>query len=85
MEQIEQELRQFVIDNFLFGEGEEKFSNDDSFLDTGIVDSMGILQLVSFVQEKYAIRVADDELMPDNWDSVRRVAGFVQRKLTAGI
>ena len=82
MEQIERELRQFVIDNFLFGEGENQFSNEDSFLEKGLVDSMGILTLVNFVQEKYAIGVADEELVPENWDSVRRIAGFVNSKLS---
>lgn len=80
MEQIEREVRQFVIDNFLFGEGAEQFSNGDSFLEKGVVDSMGILTLVSFVQEKYGIEVADEELVPDNWDSVKRIAGFVHSK-----
>jgi len=82
MEQIERELRQFVIDNFLFGEGESQFSNEDSFLEKGFVDSMGILTLVNFVQEKYAIGVADEELVPENWDSVHRIAGFVNSKLS---
>jgi len=80
MEQIEREVRQFVIDNILFGEGETQFSNDDSFLAKGLVDSMGILTLVAFVQEKYAITVADEDLVPENWDSVKRIAGFVQGK-----
>ena len=81
MDQIERELRQFVVDNFLYGEGEEQLSNDDSFLEKGLVDSMGILTLVSHVQEKYGINVADEELVPENWDSVSRMAGFVQSKL----
>ena len=80
MEQIEREVRQFVIDNFLFGEGQAQFSNNDSFLEKGLVDSMGILTLVSFVQETYAIPVADEDLVPENWDSVKRIAGFVQGK-----
>jgi acyl carrier protein len=80
MEQIEREVRQFVIDNFLFGEGETQFSNDDSFLEKGLVDSMGILTLVAFVQDKYAITVADEELVPKNWDSIKRITGFVQGK-----
>ena len=80
MEQIEREIRQFVIDNFLFGDGEAQLSNDDSFLEKGLVDSMGILTLVAFVQEKYAITVPDEDLVPENWDSVNRIAGFVHGK-----
>lgn len=83
MDRVEREVRQFVIDNFLFGDGEEQFSDDDSFLEKGIIDSMGILTLVSYVQEKYAITIADEELVPKNWDTVRRIAEFVQWKLNA--
>ena len=83
MPQIEQELRQFVVDNFLFGEGEEQLSNEDSFLEKGLIDSMGILNLVNYVQEKFAVTVADEELIPENWDSVRRVAEFVENKRKA--
>ena len=81
MVHIEQEVRQFVIDNFLFGQSNGHFSDDDSFLEKGLVDSMGILTLVEFVQEKYAIPVEDEELLPEHWDSVDRVARFVQNKL----
>ena len=82
MEQIERELRQFVVDNFLFGEGESQFSNGDSFLEKGLVDSMGILNLVDFAQQKFGITVADAELVPENWDSVRQIALFVHGKLS---
>ena len=80
MEQIEREVRQFVIDNFLFGEGEAQLSNDDSFLEKGLVDSMGILTLVEFVKEKYSIAIQDEELVPEHWDSVERIAAFVLGK-----
>ena len=82
MEQIEQELHQFVVDNFLFGDGGKQLSNDDSFLEKGLIDSMGILTMVSFVQDTYAVSVADEELVPENWDSVRRIARFVQSKMS---
>ena len=81
MQEIAQEVRGFVIDNFLFGEEDGYFSNDDSFLDNGLVDSIGILSLVEFVKEKYAITIEDEEIVPDNWDSVCRIATFVQTKL----
>ncbi len=81
MLETSQEIRGFVIDNFLFGEADERFSNDDSFLENGLVDSMGILTLVEFVKEKYAISIEDEEIVPDNWDSVHRIAAFVQTKL----
>lgn len=84
LQQIEQDVREFVIDSFLFGSGESHLSNDDSFLEKGLVDSLGILNLVTFVQKKYSISVEDEELVTDNWDSVNRIAAFVQRKLESG-
>jgi acyl carrier protein len=70
-----------VIDNLLFGQ-DESFSNADSFLGKGLIDSIGILTLVEFVSDKYVIAIEDEELIPDNWDSVQRIARFVQNKLT---
>jgi acyl carrier protein len=80
---IEQEIRQFIIDNFLFGEPEPQLSNDDSLLDQGIIDSMGVLELVTFLEDKYEIEIPDDELVPTNLDSVNRMIEFVQRKVCA--
>ena len=82
MHEITQEIRAFVVDNFLFGEENGHFSNSDSFLDKGLIDSMGILTLVEFVRDKYSIAIADEELVPDHWDSVERIAAFVQAKLS---
>lgn len=81
MQPIEQEVRQFVVDNFLIGMSNGNLCDDDSFLEKGLVDSMGILSLVTFVQEKYAIPVEDEELVTDNWDSVRQISRFVRGKL----
>lgn len=81
MQKIAQKIRDFVIDNFLFEEADNRFSNDDSFFENGLVDSVGILTLVEFVKEKYAISIEDDEIVPDNWDSVHRIAAFVHTKL----
>jgi len=85
MLEIAQKVRSFVIDNFLFGEADDLFSNDDSFLENGLVDSIGILTLVEFVREKYAIAIEDEEVVPENWDSVSRVAAFINTKLGAKI
>ncbi len=79
--EIERAVRNFVIDNFLFGQPDESFSDDDSFLEKGMIDSMGVLTLVDFVKDKYAIAIEDEELIPENWDSVRRITLFVEKKL----
>jgi acyl carrier protein len=82
MEPYTQELRHFIVDNFLFGDqsGRFAFSDTDSLQALGIVDSTGVLELVCHVQEKYGISVADEELVPDNLDSVDRIARFIDRK-----
>jgi acyl carrier protein len=80
MAPIEQELRAFVVENFLFGQ-EGNLRNDDSFLENGIIDSTGILELVSHLEETYRIEVADQELVPENLDSITNLARFLSRKL----
>jgi len=82
METFQHEIRQFVIDNFLFGQGDH-LQNDDSFLDSGIIDSTGVLELVGFLEERFTISVEDEELVPANLDSVERVSRFIGRKLEA--
>ena len=81
MQNIQQELRQFIIDNFLFGQGNGNLRNDDSFLDKGIIDSTGVLELVVFLEEKYHIKIQDRELIPDNLDSINNLVRFVETKL----
>jgi acyl carrier protein len=82
MEPLTQQLRTFIIDNFLFGDASGRFSftDDDSFQERGIVDSTGILELVCHLQEHYDIQIEDAELVPDNLDSVSKVARFVEHK-----
>jgi acyl carrier protein len=81
MQATEQDIRQFIIDNFLFGELDTDLSNDDSLLDRGIIDSTGVLELVTFLEDKYAMKIQDDELVPQNLDSVNGLVQFVNRKL----
>jgi acyl carrier protein len=82
MEALIQELRHFITANFLFGDesGRFTFSDDDSFQELGIIDSTGILELVCHLQEQYAIAISDEELVPDNLDSVSKVVRFIERK-----
>jgi acyl carrier protein len=80
-ELLRQQIRRFVVDSFLFGQDE--LADDESFMDGGVLDSTGVLQLVGFVESTFAISVADEELVPANLDSVRCVASYVQRKLAA--
>jgi|CXWL01.1.fsa_nt_gi acyl carrier protein len=73
-------IRAFVVENYLFGE-EKKLGNDDSFMDTGIIDSTGILELVRFLEATFDIKITDEELIPDNLDSINKIVAFLQAKL----
>jgi acyl carrier protein len=76
------EVRNFIVANFLLGR-RVAFGDDDSFLEEGIIDSTGILELISHLEETYGIEVADDELNPENLDSINRIAAYLTRKLPA--
>ena len=78
---VEVEIRSFIFENFLFDQNEDGLENDASFLDEGIIDSTGILELVSFIEETYGIHVEDEELIPENLDSVNNVISFIEGKL----
>jgi acyl carrier protein len=80
MHTIEQEVRSYILENFFFSQ-EGSLSNDASFMEMGIIDSTGVLELVAFLEEKYAIKIDADELIPENLDSITRLACFVSRKL----
>jgi acyl carrier protein len=82
---IEQEIRQFIEDNFLMGATSKELKNEDSFLENGIIDSTGVLELVGFIEEHYEISVADEELVPENLDSIKNVAAYIQRKKTVSL
>jgi acyl carrier protein len=77
---IEQDVRNFVISNFLFGV-DNGLTTEQSFLSTGIIDSTGVLELVAFLEDTYQMKIADNELVPENLDSLQNVTGFVGRKL----
>jgi len=77
---IEQEVRRFVVENFLFGEDDGSLQPEDSFLDSGVIDSTGVLELVTFLEQQYEIKIDDTELVPDNLDSISRVSSFIRRK-----
>lgn len=74
------EVRAYIVDRFLFGQGADRLQDTDSFLERGLIDSTGILEVVMFVEQRYGIKVTDDELVPDNLDSISRIAAFVARK-----
>ncbi len=78
-----QELRAFIVSNFLFGQDNGLLRDDTSFLEQGIIDSTGVLELINFLHEKYEIELADEEIIPENLDSLDRIVGFIERKKRA--
>lgn len=79
MKSTKETIRTFVVDNFLFGDN-ESLTDDVSFLDEGIIDSTGVLELVTFLEETFSISVNDDELTPENLDSLNKITAFVDNK-----
>jgi acyl carrier protein len=75
------EIHDFVVSNFLFGDTGD-FKDDVSFLDTGIVDSAGVLELINFLETRYSITIESNEMIPDNLDSVNSVNAFLKGKLS---
>jgi acyl carrier protein len=73
-------IRQYILENLLFTEDESVLQDDDSFIDGGIIDSTGVMEIILFIEETYGIRVNDNEMLPVNLDSVDNLATFVQRK-----
>ena len=80
MEETKIIIRDFIIENFLFGSA-NGLNDDTSFLDDGIIDSTGVLELVTFIEENFKIRVEDEELIPENLDSIDNIAGYLERKM----
>lgn len=73
-------LREFIVDTFLFGDG-DTLREDTSFLESGIIDSTGILELIFFLEETFDVKIEDDELVPENMDSLKNISRFMERKL----
>ncbi len=77
------EIRAFLIENFLFGDAGAFPGAEDSLLDLGIIDSTGVLELVAFLEQRFEIKVEDAELVPENLDSLKQIAEYVDRKRAA--
>jgi len=77
---IENVIRTFILENFLFTDDGSQLQNDASFLEEGVVDSTGVLELVMFVEETFGVTVEDEEILPENFDSVTQLARYVRSK-----
>ena len=78
--ELRQQIRGFVVDNFLFGDGAPLKDDQMSLLDNGIMDSVGVMELVAFLEGDLGLGIEDQELVPENLDSIDNLVGFVTRK-----
>jgi acyl carrier protein len=76
------QIRDFVVTNFLYGDA-GALQNDTSFLESGTVDSTGMLELIMFLESHYGLKIEPEEMVPENLDSINRVVQFVTRKQVA--
>ena len=81
--QIEVRIREFIAGNLLFSQDGFPYADDVSFLREGIIDSLGVMELVEFVQKTFGVKVDQQEVTPDNFDSLAKLAAFVRRKAAA--
>ncbi|MEX0703625.1 MAG: acyl carrier protein [Planctomycetales bacterium] len=81
MTDIDQQLRAFIGENFLFGEDPVHLGAHESLVEQGIIDSTGVLELVTFLESSFEVQIDDDELVPQNLDSIDNLVRFIERKL----
>lgn len=83
MESIEARVRAFVRDNFPVSTADGELPIDESLLESGVIDSIGVLSLVTWIEQEFDIVVADEDVVPENLDSIARIVAFVDRKAAA--
>ena len=77
----EDKIRGYILENFLFTDDQSELSSTDSFLEKGLVDSTGILEIITYIEDEFGFSVEDEEMIPENLDSVNNLVKFISRKL----
>jgi acyl carrier protein len=77
---VDEVVRHFIVEHFLYGDTSSPLRPDDSFLDKGIIDSTGVLELVAYLQKTFNIEIEDQEIIPDNFDSIAKLTRYIQQK-----
>ena len=77
---LRDQIRNFILENFIL-ENPEDLVDDESMLEKGIIDSTGVLELVGFIESTFEIKVEDEELIPENLDSIKNIVAYLERKL----
>jgi acyl carrier protein len=78
--EIRDSVREYILKNYLFTTDASSLRDDVSLMQTGVIDSTGVLELIMFLQERFGLEVADEEMLPENLDSVQAITAFVKRK-----
>lgn len=78
--EIREQVKNFIVTNFFLDLNTIELNDDSSFLDNGYVDSTGMLEVIGFLEETYGISIADDEMVPENLDSLSNIGAYVTRK-----
>jgi acyl carrier protein len=80
MQNVEEMIRKYIADNILFSKDGYPYADDASFLENGIIDSMNVLELVVFVEDHFNITVNDEDVVPENFDSLQSMSTYVRQK-----
>lgn len=80
-DKIRKELKDFITEVFLVGDNNGSLSDSESFMQAGIIDSTGVLELASFIEQQYSFTIEDDEMTPGNLDSINNLVTFISRKI----
>lgn len=80
---VREALRKLILESYLFSDNPADLADDASFMDLGVIDSTGIMEVVIFMEENFGIKVLDTDLLPENLDSINSLVAFVERKQAA--
>lgn len=80
MEEVRRKVRHYILQNYLFTDDDSALNDSTSFLESGLIDSTGMMEVIFFLEENFGIEVADEEMVPENLDSVNNIVGYVGRK-----
>lgn len=85
MGNLKKNIRAFMLKNFLLDADESVLADDASFLDQGIIDSTGILELINWIEDTFSIQISDEEMLPENLDSINKILAFIEAKTVPGV
>ena len=82
---VEKDVKKFIVTKLMQGKNGNALRDDESLFEAGIIDSLGILQLVSFLEERFSVQVEDEELIPENFETINRLLDFMEKKLVSQV